>query len=75
MGVVDAAELGSLLAEGHQFVGAGVAAGGVVKAGGNAESALLHAFTEQGFLVFQFGGCAGAVVPAHGADAQGGSCR
>ena len=71
VGVIDAAESGDLLGEADEFVGGGVAAGRVVEARGDAESALLHALSQHGSHVGDVGVGGGGVVPAHGADADG----
>jgi hypothetical protein len=66
--MIDTAQAHRLAAQLDQFGGVGIAAGRVVQAGGEPESALLHAFAQHRSHVGHFGSARTPVLPAHAAD-------
>ena len=72
VGVIDATQPGGLLGEADELIGVGVAAGGIVEAGGQAEGALLQPLAQHGLHVGEIGVGGRFFVPAHGADTDGG---
>ena len=72
VGVIDAPQPGGLLGEADELIGVGVAAWGIVETGGQAKGALLKPLAHHGPHVGEIGVGGRFVVPAHGADPDGG---
>ena len=72
VGVIDATQPGGLPGEADELIGVGVAAGGIVEARGQAESALLQPLAHHGPHVGEIGVGGRFFAPTHGADSDGG---
>ena len=72
VGVVDASQPRRLPGQLHQLVGVGVAARGVVKAGGEAEGPLLHTLPQHRPHILHLRAGGGPVVPPGRTDPQWG---